>query len=111
MSIPLATTTITVKIGFEEEPGEGRNLETVVEGVRAVIGSPSGAELYRPGGGSSRITHVLNCDPCPGLVDNTYQVVDELTHAEYEVEWVQHRNGLGLDHTRAGLISRVGRPA
>lgn len=110
MTIPLATTTITVEATTEAEPGEGRTTATVATGVRAVIGSPSGAERYAPGGGTSRITHTLNADPCPELVDNTFVVVDELTGQRFEVEWVQHRNGLGLDHTKAGLVEHVGQP-
>jgi hypothetical protein len=110
VSIPTATTTVTVRQAAEHEPGEGRTLTDTATGVRAVIGSPSGDEQPAPGGGTSRVTDVLNCDPCPELVDNTCQVVDESTGVTYEVEWVRHRNGFGLDHTRAGLIQHVGRP-
>lgn len=108
--IPLATTTITVEATTEDEPGEGRTFETVATGVRAVIGSPSGAELAQPGGGTSTITDVLDCDPCPELLDHTNVVVDEATGLRYEVAWVKPRTGLGLDHVKAGLIHRAGRP-
>lgn len=108
--IPLATTTVTVSTAAEAEPGEGRTLTVAATGVRAVIGSPSGAERYAPGGGTSRVTDVLNCDPCPQLADNTCVVTDEQTGVTYEVEWVRHRGGFGLDHTRAGLVQHVGRP-
>lgn len=108
--IPLATTTVTVEAGTEAEPGEGRTTVPVATGVRAVIGSPSGSERYAPGGGTSRVTDVLNCDPCPELVDNTFVVVDESTGIRYEVEWVRHRQGFGLEHTKAGLVQNVGRP-
>lgn len=110
MTIPIATTTIAVYAAVETEPGEGRTETLVADAVRAVIGSPSGDETPSPGGGTSRVTDVLNCDPCPQLADNTFVVVDEQTGARYEVEWVRHRQGLGLDHTRAGLIQLVGRP-
>jgi hypothetical protein len=109
--IPVATTTITVRSATESEPGDGRTLTAVATGVRAVIGSPTGAEVYEPGGGTSTVTDVLNCDPCPELADNTCQVVDDTTGAVYEVVWVAHRNGFGLDHTRAGLTEFVGRPS
>jgi hypothetical protein len=110
MTIPVATTTVTVEATVEAEPGEGRTTVTVAAGVRAVIGSPSGSERPAPGGGTSRVTDVLNCDPCPQLADNTCRVIDDTTGVEYEVEWVRHRNGLGLDHTKAGLVQNVGRP-
>lgn len=110
MSIPLATTTITVETGTEPEPGEGRTTTVAAAGVRAVIGSPTGSERYAPGGGTSRITDVLNCDPCPELVDNTCVVVDDTSGIRYEVDWVRHRTGFGLDHTKAGLVQNVGRP-
>lgn len=110
MSIPIATTTVTVSAAVEAEPGEGRTLTAVATGVRAVIGSPSGAEQYAPGGGTSTITDVLNCDPCPELVDATFVVTDDTSGVSYDVEWVRHRNGLDLDHTRAGLVQHVGAP-
>lgn len=108
--IPVATTTVTVETTTEAEPGDGRTTATAATGVRAVIGSPSGAELAAPGGGTSTITHVLNADPTPELTDHTCRVIDEATGDVYEVQWVRHRRGLGLDHTRAGLIEKRGRP-
>jgi hypothetical protein len=110
VSIPIATTTVTVSAAVEAEPGEGRTLTPVATGVRAVIGSPSGSERYAPGGGTSRVTDVLNADPCPELADATFIVTDDTSGVSYDVEWVRHRNGLGLDHTRAGLVQHVGRP-
>lgn len=108
--IPLATTTITVEAQTETEPGEGRTATTVATGRRAVIGSPGGVERYAPGGGSTTITHGLQVGPTPELADATSVVVDEATGDRYEVVWVAHRTGLGLDHTVAGLVRRVGRP-
>lgn len=108
--IPLHTTTIAVSAAAEAEPGEGRTLTPVAAGVRAAIVSPSGVERYAPGGGTSTITHGLDCDPCPELVDHTNVVTDEATGEEFEVRWVVHRTGLGLDHTVAGLTSKRGRP-
>lgn len=107
--IPVATTTIAVSDATEAEPGEGRTMTAVATGVRAVIGSPSGAERYAPGGGTSRVTDVLDCDPCPELTA-TSVVTDEATGVVYDVEWVRHRRGFGLEHTKAGLIQHVGRP-
>jgi hypothetical protein len=110
VTIPVATTTVTVSASVEAEPGEGRTLTVVATGVRAVIGSPSGVERYAPGGGTSQVTDGLECDPCPELADNTFVVVDDTSGVTYDVEWVRHRNGLGLNHTVAGLIQHVGRP-
>lgn len=109
MSIPLATTTITVRAMTESEPGEGRTGEVVATGVRAVIGSPTGRETYAPGGGTSRVTDILNADPTPALADNTCQIIDDTTGVVYEVEWVRQRGGFGLEHTKAGLVQIVGR--
>lgn len=108
--IPLATTTIAVEVTAEAEPGEGRTTATAATGVRAVIGSPSGVEAYAPGGGTSTISHGLRADPVPELVDHTCIVVDEATGDRFETRWVVHRRGLGLDHTVAGLVHKVGRP-
>jgi hypothetical protein len=109
VTIPLATTTIAVQAMTEPEPGEGRTATTVATGRRAVIGSPSGVEAYAPGGGTASYTHGLRADPTPELADNTCVVVDEATGERFEVAWVVHRRGLGLDHTVAGLTRKVGR--
>lgn len=104
--IPLSTTTVTVEEMTEAEPGEGRTASTIAIGIRAVIGSPTGAEAYLPGGGTSQVTDILNCDPV--AVTHTCRVTDETTGAVYEVEWIRQRIGLGLDHTKCGLVQFTG---
>lgn len=109
MSIPLATTTVTVHSVSEPEPGEGE-VETVrAAGVRAVIAAPNGQERPGPGGGSSRVDAVLDADPIAGLA-HTDRVTDA-AGGTYEVVWVQQRQGLGLGHTVAGLVRKTGREA
>jgi hypothetical protein len=105
--IALATTTVTVQSATETEPGEGRTLSTIARGHPAQIGSPSGSEDARPGGGRQTATSVLQCDPLPGLT-HTCKVTDETTGDTFEVVWVKKRTGLGLDHVKAGLISWAG---
>lgn len=104
--IPLATTTVTVTSQTEAEPGEGITTATRVSGVRATIAAPSGNEIAAPGGGSETIDAVLLCDPGTGIA-HTDRVTDAEGNA-YEVAWVDTRVGLGLNHTKAGLVRRSG---
>lgn len=105
--IPLATTTVTVTAQAESEPGAGITTSTRASGVRAVIAAPSGSEVAGPGGGSEKVDAVLVADTVSGITHR-----DRVTTAEgdaYEVVWVRDRIGLGLDHTRAGLVAVTGR--
>lgn len=107
--IPLATTTVTVKRVAETEPGEGRTTTTLARNVRAHIGSLSGSEQLRPGGGRSVTGYRLDCDLLPtGTLLHTDQVVDDTTGTTYEVTWAAEHRGLGLDHIEAGLSLAVG---
>ena len=84
--------------------------QVIASGVRAHIGSPSGAEIVA--GGSQEITTLqLLCDPIDLRHGDT--VEDEKTGERYRAEWVQGRmDGIGLDHTKArmkrvrGIVSR-----
>ena len=100
MSIPGATTTITVSSPDAAEPYEPVTHTPVVWGVRAVIGRPTGREAVATGA-AEVIDAMLTCD----LVALTHgqQVTDDVTGVVYAVEWVMARRGLGLDHTTAGL--------
>lgn len=100
MSIALATTTITVEIASEPEPGDGRTWRTVARHVRAQIGSQSGVEDDSPGGAHVTRSASMNCDTVARL-DHTCRVTDESTGDVWEVLWVQRR--LLLDHQRCGL--------
>lgn len=105
--IPVATTTVTVEAMAEAEPGEGRTASTRATGVRAVIGSPSGRDIMAAGGGREAIDAVLDADPIDGMA-HTDRVTDDTTGAVWEAVWVEQRQGLGLDHTRAGLRRTTG---
>ena len=104
--IPLATTTISITSQTEAEPGEGITTATRASSIRATIAAPTGAEQAAPGGGSETIDAVLLCDPGTGIA-HTDRVTDAEGNA-YEVVWVDTRVGLGLGHTKAGLVRRAG---
>lgn len=108
MTIPLATTTVTVTSPGTGEPYETPSAgSTVVAGVAAHLSNPSGLE--RLAGGSQQIIEKrLLSEPIASL-DSTMTVVDDDTGIAYAVVWVDQRKGLGLDHTVAGL-TRVGVP-
>ncbi len=107
MSIAVATTTITVLAVDEPEPGEGRTETTIAAGVRAAIGSPSGVETVRPGGGQTVTTARLSCDPVN--MPHTAIVVDESTGERWEVTWALSRTGMpGLEHVEAQITRTQG---
>lgn len=103
MAIPFSTTTITVERSDQDgtkDAYDGVGYSTVISGVRAVIGSPSGAET-NVGGSSEDVSARLNCDPIDLRHDD--RVTDEQTGETWLVAWTRRRLGLGLDHTVAGL--------
>lgn len=95
--IPLATTTITVLAPVDGDdsaaPGVGA---PVLTRIPAVFARPSGADV-----GASRVDARLLCDPVALSQRNV--VVDETTFERWSVAWVDHRYGLGVDHTVAGV--------
>lgn len=121
MSLPLATTTITVLRpalpatedpygdGYDAEVARDDDIATVETSVRAVI-SPAGAGLggSSVGGESEVMEFRLVADP----LDLSYLdlVIDETTDEEFEVVWAHLQPGLvGLDHMQAGLRTVKGR--
>jgi hypothetical protein len=102
----LATTTISVYHQAEPEPGEGITATLYQSGVAAVIAAPSGSELPAPGGGAERVDAILLCNPVTALT-HTDRVTDADGNA-YEVAWVAQREGFGLEHTTAGLVTKAG---
>lgn len=110
MSIPIATTTITVlrrAVLATDDPYEvTAAAEVVTSGVRAVIGAPSGTELVTGAAGQEDVTHRLDCDPV-ALV-STDQVRDEVSLEVFNVVWARQRTGFGLSHTVAGLRQVTG---
>lgn len=102
--IPLATTTVTVADTATPEPFEAATLTVRASGVPAHISSPSGAE--RAGSdGMERIDAVLLTDTTVARGD---QVTDDTTGVVYRAAWAHRRTGLGLDHTKAGLVATAG---
>lgn len=108
--IPLATTTVTVAACAELEPGAGITTSERAAGVAAVISEPSGRERNAPGGGAEAVDAVLLCNTISGL-RHTDRVTDDDTGLVYEVAWVADRRGLGLGHSKAGLVKVDGRVA
>lgn len=100
--LPLATTTVTVERSASGDPYEAAaSTATSSTGTPAHIGSPTGREVDR-GGQLERIDAVLLA--AAGLdLTHTDLVVDDTTGQRYRVGWVEARQGLGLDHVKAGL--------
>ncbi len=102
--IPLTTTTVTIDAASTPEPHEGTTYTTRTTGAPAHISSPSGRERAGVDGGE-RIDALLLCD---ATVERNDRVTDAGTGDVYRVAWVQARTGLGLDHTKAGLVRATG---
>lgn len=107
--LPLSTTTITVKRPADGDPYETASEATVATGVAAHISSPTGADIHR-GGQLERVDAVLLAEASLDLV-HTDEVVDDGTAKRYRVAWVRLRQGLALDHLRAGLTAYDGAAA
>ena len=102
MSVPLATTTITIRRpDGTDDPYETPASALIARGVRAHIGSPSGSEKI-VGGAKEVVDAVVRLDPTPCLTHRD-RLTDEGTGECWEVTWVRQRQGLGLDHQAAGL--------
>jgi len=103
VTVPLATTTITVLRPVAGDPYEPSETPpaTVTTGIRAHISTPNVGNSRIVGGQQSVVEPRLACDPC----DFTFTdlVRDDTTGQVYGVSWVQRRIGLGLDHMEAGL--------
>lgn len=104
MTVLLPTTTVTVEATSRPEPYEAATTTARAAGQAAHISSPSGSERVGDAGGE-RIDAVLLCDTTVARGD---RVTDEATGTVYRVAWVHDRTGLGLDHTRAGLVATTG---
>ncbi|MBP7631963.1 MAG: hypothetical protein KA758_16030 [Acidimicrobiales bacterium] len=104
MTLLLTTTTVTVEAANTPEPHEGTTYTPRATGVAAHVSSPSGRERAGSDGGE-RIDAVLLCGTTVARND---RVTDAGTGDVYRVAWVQERTGLGLDHTKAGLVRATG---
>lgn len=98
--IPLPTTTIRV-YALTGEPYEVKSEATVVSGVPAHIGSPSGRARRRDGV-QSPVDADLVCDLCPIVAGN--MVEDLSTGVRWRVAWADtHPDVGGVGHVAAGL--------
>jgi len=104
VTVLLPTTTVTVEARTQAEPYEAATYTTRTTGAPCHISAPSGSERTGDAGGE-RIDAVLLCDTTVARGD---RVTDAATGDVYRVAWVQARTGLGLDHTRAGLVRATG---
>lgn len=104
MTVLLPTTTVTVEARTQAEPYEAPTYTTRTTGAPCHISAPSGSERIGDAGGE-RIDAVLLCDTTVARGD---RVTDDTTGTVYRVAWVHERTGLGLDHTRAGLVATTG---
>lgn len=97
----MATTTVTLQDRSATEPYEAPTWTTAASGVAAHIGQPSGQERFV--GGSQEALDAVLLAEAGTEVEHTQRVVDDITGDTFEVVWVQDRQGLGLDHVKAGL--------
>lgn len=108
MSLPLATTTVTVlrlpadvmRDGYDDPPDR----TSVVTGLRAQIGSPSGRESVTAGD-RTVATFTLHTDPFEFTASD--RIVDEGTGETYDLVWAQRRDGM-LAHTVGALVQATG---
>lgn len=117
MSIPLATTTITVKgvrPQSEVDPdadgydGPGPVPVVLATGVRASITKPD-ARRYLDGN-DEQDSYALRCDNFDAGLTRHDTIIDELTEVEYEVRSVAPSVAalLGLEHIKATVFVREG---
>jgi len=104
VTLTLTTTTVTIADGDTPEPYEGTTWTTRHTAAPAHISSPTGRERAGVDGGE-RIDAVLLTDVEVWRGD---RVTDAATGDVYRVAWVQERTGLGLNHTKAGLVRATG---
>jgi hypothetical protein len=105
MTLPIATTTITVTrttSGADVDPYviSDDSSTVVASGVRAVIGPYSGSEFVR-GGEQSIVNATMQCDACD--VTHYDRVTDAMTGDVFSVISVQSVQGFGLDHYECQL--------
>lgn len=103
----LSTTKVTILRPATGDPYETAASETTIaSGIKAHISSPSGSE-QAIGGQLEQVDAVLLCESGHGIL-HTDLVYDDETGERWRVVWVRERQGLGLDHTKAGLVAFAG---
>lgn len=100
--LTLPTTTGSILRPADGDPYESAATTTLVQGLAAHLSDPTGSEIDL-GGQQERIDAVLLTQPDIDL-RHTDLWRDDPTGDLYRVAWVQPRRGLGLDHTKAGLV-------
>lgn len=102
MSVLIPTTTVRiVRTDAVTDPYEPGTETAVASGVYAHISTPNGFD--RAVGGDQELVTAVALLP-PGLDVRYYDnLIDEATGERYFVAWTRRRNGLGLDHVKAGL--------
>lgn len=107
MTVLLPTTTVRiVRPDGVTDPYEPGTETAVADGVYAHISTPNGFD--RAVGGDQELVTAVALLP-GGLDVRHYDgLVDERTGEHYVVAWTRRRNGLGLDHVKAGLRSTKG---
>lgn len=107
--IPLATTTFTQRRpNPDADPYEAATSAVVARGIRGHLSAPTGAELAI-GGQQSRVNAVALLDTT--CLEHTDELVDDNTGLIYRIEWTRTRQGLSLDHSKAGLVAFEGAAA
>lgn len=110
MTLPIATTTITVRRPASLADGEDPYDEPttapklVAAGVRAHISVSAAVETVTGRASTNDITYKLNADPIE--LDARDQITDDRSGEVFEVVWARQQTGLGLDHT-SGELRRV----
>jgi hypothetical protein len=104
--LTLPTTTVTIERPSDADPYETPTTTLVAAGLAAHISQPTGNETDR-GGQTERIDAVLLVANDETLL-HTDLITDDTTGDSYRVAWVKRRVGLGLDHTKAGLVAWSG---
>ena len=116
MAIPVFETLVTflaqsAGATTDEWDGPAAYDVTVVQHVRAVIGTETGSEK-ETGGMQEDVLATLTCDPFhPGTYAfHNMRVLDETTGLTWEVVWARARYALGLDHISGALRMVTGEP-
>ena len=106
MAVPLFTTTVTLaEFATGGDPYETA-ASTSTRTVPAVIGSPSG-NATMAGGHREQVDATMILAPGETVSGGTL-VTDTTTGRVWRVVWSEQRTGVGLDHTKVGLVTVEG---
>lgn len=108
--LPVTTTTGTILRPAGGDPYETAAAPTqIATGLAGHVSAPTGSEVDQ-GGQLEQVDAVLLTDPDADL-RHTDLWRDDGTDLTYRVAWVRRRQGLGLDHLKAGLVAYQGAAA